>query len=219
METVSSRLLQEAIDAFSTLPGVGKRTAMRYVLHLLGREKDEIQQFAETVIKLRDNIRYCAVCGNISDTELCGICSNPKRDKSTMCIVESIRDVMAIESTGQYFGTYHVLGGLISPIDGRGPDDINAATIASRVEEDLVREVIIALKSTVEGDTTGFYIYRRIQSMGVNISKIARGIAIGDEIEYTDEVTLGRSILDRVPYENRQQTLVRSTFDETRNGR
>jgi len=197
----SSKVLEEAIEAFSILPGVGKRTAARYVLFLLEQDKEAVTRLSEAMVKLNEQIRYCEICGNLSDSNVCCICSSRNRDASLLCIVESIRDVMAIEATHQYKGMYHVLGGLISPIDGKGPEDINLMAALNRIATGNFREVIIALKSTVEGDTTGFYIFRKLQETDINISRIAKGIAIGDEIEYTDEVTLGRSILDRVPYE------------------
>lgn len=199
---IPSKLLEEAVNEFSKLPGIGKKTALRLVLHLLNREKSEATKFGETIIKLRNEIKHCVICNNISDTEVCNICSNPKRDKETVCIVESIRDVMSIENTQQYRGVYHVLGGVISPMDGIGPNDLNFDKLENKLKENTVKELIIALSTTMEGDTTSFYIYKKLRKYEVKITTIARGVSIGDELEYTDEVTLGQSILNRKLYES-----------------
>lgn len=186
----------------SQLPGIGKRTALRLVLHLLKQPREQTGFLAQALLDMREDIRFCSNCNNISDTELCQICSNPKRDHATVCVVEDIRDVMAIENTGQFRGIYHVLGGKISPIDGVGPGQLNIVPLVGKVKENQIREIIFALSSTMEGDTTNFYIYRQIRDCEVVLSTIARGISVGDELEYADEVTLGRSILQRVPFEN-----------------
>ncbi len=190
-------LLQKAVDEFSKLPGVGKKTAMRLVLHLLRQETEEVDAFGKAIIQLKHEVKYCKVCHNISDTDICQICANPSRDSSTICVVESIQDVMAVEATQQFHGLYHVLGGVISPMDGIGPSDLQIDSLVERVSKGDVKEVILALSSTMEGDTTNFYIYRKLADKSVKISVIARGISIGDELEYTDEITLGRSIVNR----------------------
>jgi recombination protein RecR len=198
----SSRLLENAVSEFSRLPGVGPKTALRLVLHLLNQPKEEVARFSEALTRLKNDVCFCKNCYNISDSAICEICATPSRDRSTICIVEDTRDVMAIENTNQYHGTYHVLGGLISPMDGVGPSDLTIGQLAERVKQDGVQEVILALSATMEGDTTIFYIYKKLKDMPVKISTIARGIAFGGEIEYADEITLGRSIVTRVPYEN-----------------
>lgn len=182
------------------LPGVGSKTALRYALFLLRQDAGEVESLASALSELKREVKYCRVCHNISDTELCALCSDPRRDASTVCVVETIRDVMAIESTQQFRGLYHVLGGVISPMDGIGPQDLSIQHLVDRVAEGGVAEVILALSSTMEGDTTNFYIYRKLSRMGVRVSVIARGISVGDELEYTDEVTLGRSILNRTEF-------------------
>ena len=192
-----SQLLERAVGEFSRLPGIGRKTALRLVLHLLRQEPEASESFASAIVRLRNEVRYCKVCHNISDAEVCPICSSPKRDATTICVVENIQDVMAVERTGQYFGLYHVLGGVISPMDGIGPSDLEIDSLVERVRQGGVDEVIVALVSTMEGDTTNFYITRKLQPLGVKLSVIARGISVGDELEYTDEVTLGRSILNR----------------------
>jgi recombination protein RecR len=192
----SSRLIEEAVLEFSKLPGVGRKTALRFVLHLLKKDRKEVQVFGESFIRLRNELKYCTLCHNVSDQETCEICANPGRDHST------IRDVMAIENTSQYRGVYHVLGGIISPMDGIGPGDLNIESLVAKAADGTVKEVIMALSTTMEGDTTNFYIYKRLKGYPMNITTIARGISIGDELEYADEVTLGRSILNRTPYEN-----------------
>jgi recombination protein RecR len=197
MQSYPSQLLEKAVAEFSKLPGVGRKTALRLVLHLLRQPCDEVEEFAEAIARVRKDIRHCSVCHNISDTEVCPICSDPRRDKSVICVVENIQDVMAVENTQQFHGLYHVLGGIISPMDGIGPSDIEIDSLVERVSQGGVEEVILALASTMEGDTTNFYIQRKLQPLGVKISVIARGISVGDELEYTDEVTLGRAILNR----------------------
>ena len=198
----SSILLENAVNEFAKLPGIGRKTALRLVLHLLKQSEDEVELFGTTFIRLRKEIVYCKVCHNISDTEVCHICSNPSRDAQTICVVENIIDVMSVENTRQYKGLYHVLGGIISPMDGVGPNDLEIESLVKRVQEEGVKEVILALSTTMEGDTTNFYIFRKLSPTGVKITTIARGIAIGDELEYADEVTLGRSIVNRVEFTN-----------------
>lgn len=202
-QTYPSRLLEKAVQEFSQLPGIGRKTALRLVLHLLRQEKADVERFADAVATMRREVKFCRTCHNISDTDTCSICSNPRRDASTVCVVENIQDVMAVENTQQYSGLYHVLGGLISPIDGIAPADLEIDSLADRVAAGGIKEVILALSPTMEGDTTGFYIFRRLASFGVRVSIIARGIAVGNELEYTDEVTLGRSILNRTPFEGK----------------
>ena len=198
----SSKLLENAVYEMSQLPGIGKRTALRLVLHLLKQPEERTHNLSQALSKLKDEVNFCKSCHNISDTEICEICANPKRDKTLVCVVEDIRDVMAIENTSQYQGLYHVLGGKISPMEGVGPQDLNIAPLIKRVEKGDVKELIFALSSTMEGDTTNFYIYKQLEKFNVVTSTIARGISVGDELEYADEVTLGRSILNRVPFEN-----------------
>ena len=197
MQSYPSQLLEKAVTEFSKLPGVGRKTALRLVLHLLRQPVGDVEEFAEAIARVRKDIKHCRVCHNISDTEVCPICSDPRRDKSVICVVENIQDVMAVENTQQFHGLYHVLGGIISPMDGIGPSDIEIESLVERVSQGGVEEVILALASTMEGDTTNFYIQRKLQPLGVRISVIARGISVGDELEYTDEVTLGRAILNR----------------------
>ena len=195
-----SQLLEKAVAEFAKLPGVGRKTALRLVLWLLRQEDEEVEQFAEAVRRLKQEVKYCKTCHNISDTDQCPICADPKRDSSLVCVVENIQDVMAIENTQQYHGLYHVLGGVISPMDGLGPSDIEIDSLVSRVAEGQVKEVILALSPTMEGDTTNFYIYRKLEETGVKVTVIARGIAQNDELQYTDEVTLGRALAGRVPF-------------------
>ncbi len=197
----SSKLLENAVNEVSQLPGIGKRTALRLVLHLLKQPKEQTSHLVNALLNLREQINFCKSCHNISDTELCEICANPKRDEGVICVVEDIRDVMAIENTAQFQGLYHVLGGKISPMEGVGPQDLNIETLVDKVKQGKVNELIFALSSTMEGDTTNFYIYKQLEGQGVTTSTIARGISVGDELEYADEVTLGRSILNRVPFE------------------
>ena len=204
MSSLPSRILEEAVQEFSRLPGIGKRSALRLVLHLLKAPASDSRRLGTVLSRLRDEIRYCRICNNISESDTCVICSNPRRETSLLCVVEDIRDVIAIENTGQYQGRYHVLGGIISPIDGIGPQDLSIEPFLERIRSGEIREVIMALGTTLEGDTTTFYIYKRMQAIGtpdVICTTIARGISVGDELEYADEVTLGRSILQRVPYE------------------
>ncbi|MCD8302868.1 MAG: recombination mediator RecR [Prevotellaceae bacterium] len=197
----SSALLERAVDEFAKLPGIGHKTAVRLVLHLLRQDAAAVEAFAGSVARLRREVKFCRVCHNISDTDTCEICSDPRRERNTICVVEDIRDVMAIENTQQYRGLYHVLGGVISPMDGIGPGDLTIDSLLERVTRDTeVREVILALSPTVEGDTTNFYLYRRLAPTGVRVSVIARGIAQNDELQYADEVTLGRSIVNRTPF-------------------
>jgi len=196
----SSKLLEDAVNEFSKLPGVGQKTALRLVLHLLGKEQEEVDTFGNSIIRLKRDIKHCSVCHNISDLEVCSICSSNKREKEVICVVEDTRDVMAIENTSQYFGLYHVLGGLISPMDGIGPSDLAIDSLVQRVATTPVKEIILALSATMEGDTTLFYLYKRLKDFQIPITTIARGIAFGGELEYADEITLGRSIVTRVPY-------------------
>ncbi len=200
VDRFSSVLLENAVRELSSLPGIGKKTALRLALHLLKRGELEVEQFGTALIQLKKEIKYCRVCNNVSDEELCQICGDSRRDSSLICIVEDIRDVMAIEATRQFNGLYHVLGGKISPMDGIGPGDLAIQLLLDRVQAGGIRELILALSTTVEGDTTNFYLYRRLAGFPVEISTIARGIGIGDELEYADEVTLGRSILNRTPF-------------------
>jgi len=193
-----SALLEKAVSEFSLLPGIGRKTALRLVLHLLKMSVDEVETFTQALHRLRTDVKYCRVCHNISDTDVCNLCASPRRDASTVCVVENVQDVMAIENTQQYNGLYHVLGGIISPMEGVGPGDIEIDSLEQRVKAGGIKEVILALSSTMEGDTTNFYISRKLSPHGVKLSVIARGISVGDEIEYTDEVTLGRSILNRI---------------------
>ena len=196
-----SKALEDAVNEFMKLPGIGRKTALRLVLHLLKSDKIETERFGATMIRLCHEIKYCRICHNISESELCNICADHRRDQSQICVVEDIRDVLAIENTGQYRGVYHLLGGIISPMDGIGPADLNVESLVDRIKNGDVTEVIMALRTTMEGDTTIFYISKRLKEYNVTISSLARGVAIGDELEYTDEVTLGRSILNRTPYD------------------
>lgn len=196
-----SRLLENAVNEFASLPGIGKKTAFRLVMHLLRQKESEVQRFGESIVKLKKEIKYCKICFNISDNDVCDICSDNSRDRSTVCIVENIRDVIAIEKTGQYRGVYHVLGGIISPMDGIGPSDLNIDHLEEKVKKGNIGEIIFALSTTMEGDTTNYYIYRRLMPYNIRITSLSRGVAIGDELEYTDEITLGRSIVNRMPFE------------------
>ena len=198
----SSKLIEEAVNEFSKLPGVGKRTALRFVLHLLKQSESEVAQFGNSFIRLKNELRYCQRCHNVSDKLLCEVCSNPNREQGLVCVVEDIRDVMAIENTLQFRGVYHVLGGIISPMDGVGPSDLNIETLVEKASSGAIKEVVMALSTTMEGDTTNFYIYKRLKEFNLTISTIARGVSIGDELEFADEVTLGRSIVNRTLYEN-----------------
>jgi recombination protein RecR len=196
----SSKIVEQAVSAFSQLPGVGKKTALRYVLHIIKQNNDDVNHLARLISNLKTDLKFCIKCHNISESEHCDICMNPVRDQSTVCVVQDYRDVMAIENTGLYKGMYHVLGGLISPMDGVGPGQLNIETLVSKVAEGGVNEIILALNATMEGETTSFYVYRKLAPYNVALSAIARGIAVGDELEYADEVTLARSITNRVPF-------------------
>lgn len=198
----SSKLIEEAVGAFATLPGIGKKTALRLVLHLIQQEKSSTTEFAEALLRMRENIRECARCHNLSDSELCTICADTRRNDTVVCVVETIRDVMAIEDTGQFRGVYHVLGGVISPIEGVGPQDLHIASLTKRVEEQGVKEVIMAVSPTIEGETTIFYLAKQLKPYDVQVSTIARGVSFGGELEYADELTLGRSIVARIPYKS-----------------
>ncbi|NCO63308.1 MAG: recombination protein RecR [Flavobacteriales bacterium] len=197
----SSKLLERAVNEMSQLPGIGKRTALRLVLHLLRQPKEQTQVLSQALTNMRNDIKFCKSCNNISDVDVCEICSNPKRNHNIICIVEDVRDVMAIENTSSFKGLYHVLGGKISPMDGIGPHDLNIESLVNKVKQGTVKELIFALSSTMEGDTTNFYIFKQIQDYNIITSTIARGISVGDELEYADEITLGRSIVNRIPFE------------------
>ena len=210
MNNYPSILLSDAVEQMASLPGIGRKTALRLVLHLLRQPNKDVEAFTGAISKLKEEVKYCSVCHTISDQEVCPICQSHSRDKHTVCVVENVQDVMSIENTGQYNGLYHVLGGIISPMDGVGPSDIEIDSLIKRVESDDIHEVILALPTTMEGDTTNFYIYRRLQNLNkgdnaslpdsLKISQIARGVAIGNELEYTDEITLGRSIVNRIEF-------------------
>ena len=199
-EKFPSKLLENAVEEFAKLPGIGRKTALRLVLHLLRREESEVEEFGSAIVQLRKEVKHCKICHNISDTEICNICSNPSRNDTVICVVESIRDVLSIENTHQYNGYYHVLGGVISPMDGIGPNELEIGSLIERVTNNEVIEVILALSTTMEGDTTNFYIYKKLKELEVKVSIIARGVSIGGELEYTDELTLGRSIINRINY-------------------
>ena len=192
-----SRLLEEAVNEFASLPGIGRKTAFRLVMHLLRRDSAEVRRFGETVTRLREDVCYCSICHGISDTPVCDICSDSSRDTSLICVVESVQDVLAVENTRQFRGLYHVLGGIISPVDGIGPSDLTISGLEQRVRDGNVREIILALSTTMEGDTTNYYIYKRMSGHDIRITTLARGVAIGDVLEYTDEITLGQSIVNR----------------------
>lgn len=193
--------MEDAVNELARLPGIGKKTALRLALHLLKEAESEVANLGNTLIKMRTEIQYCENCHNISDTSLCTICSDPKREAQTVCIVQDVRDVIAIENTRQYHGLYHILGGVISPMEGISPDDLNILSLIKKIERNQVKEIIMALPATMEGDTTNFFIYKKVKEFDVVVSTIARGVSIGDELEYADEVTLGRSILNRMPYQ------------------
>ncbi len=195
-----SKLLENAVNEFASLPGIGRKTAFRLVMNLLKRNSGEVERFGESIIRLHKEIHYCKICHSISDTEVCSICSDGRRDRSTICVVENIQDVMAIENTGQFRGIYHVLGGIISPVDGVGPADLKIDSLEEKVKAGGISEIILALSTTMEGDTTNFYISRRLGKFDVLLTTLARGVAVGDELEYTDEITLGRAISNRSPY-------------------
>ena len=198
-----SRLLEKAVQEFSRLPGIGRKTALRLVLHLLRQEESSVKQFTNAIDTMKREVRFCRCCHNISDEEVCPICANERRDATTICVVENVQDVMAIENTQQFHGRYHVLGGVISPMDGIGPADLEIESLVARVAEGGIKEVILALSPTMEGDTTNFYIFRKLAHYDVQLSIIARGVSVGNELEYTDEVTLGRSILNRTPFDGK----------------
>ena len=198
-----SQLLEKAVQEFSKLPGIGRKTALRLVLYQLRQDPEDVQSFVEAIAKMKQEVHYCRRCHNISDSDVCPICADQRRDSSTICVVENVQDVMAVENTQQYRGLYHVLGGVISPMDGIGPADLEIESLVKRVEEEHIQEVILALSYTMEGDTTNFYIFRKLAPYDVRLSIIARGIPVGDELEYADEVTLGRSILNRTPFEGK----------------
>lgn len=202
LQNYPSRLLEVAVNEFSRFPGVGRKTALRMALHLLRQEPNDIENFGKTILRLKEEIKYCRICHNISDSEVCEICADKRREGSVICVVENIRDVMSIENTNQYHGVYHVLGGIISPMDGIGPSDLNIGSLEEKVNSGTVEEIILALSTTMEGDTTNFYLFRKFNKYPVKITTIARGISIGDELEYADEITLGRSILNRTPFES-----------------
>jgi len=202
VQNYPSKLVENAVIELSKLPGIGKKTALRLVLHLLKEDVEDVEMFGNAIINMRKNTKYCQKCHNISDSDICEICSNPKRNENIICVVEDIRDVMAIENTAQYSGVYHILGGIISPIEGIGPQDLNIESLIKKISENNVEEIILALSTTIEGDTTSFYIFKRLKDYNIKFSTIARGISIGDELEYADEVTLGRSIINRTPYES-----------------
>lgn len=196
-----SRLLENAVNEFASLPGVGRKTAFRLVMNLLRRDSEEVRKFGESIIRLHGEIHYCKICNNISDTEICTICTDENREKNVICVVENIQDVMAIENTRQFKGLYHVLGGIISPIDGIGPSDLKIDSLEEKVKKGDINEIIFALSTTMEGDTTNFYLYKRLNKYDINLTTLARGVAMGDELEYTDEITLGRAINNRNPYQ------------------
>ncbi len=202
MNTYSSKLVENAVSELSRLPGIGKKTALRLALHLLKKESIIANNLGNAIIEMRNNIRFCKECHNISDSEICEICANEKRDKNTICVVEDVRDVIAIENTGQYNGVYHILGGIISPMEGIGPNDITVSSLENRVSSGNIKEVMMALSTTIEGDTTNFYIFKKLKGHNIKITTIARGISVGDELEYADEITLGRSIINRTPFES-----------------
>jgi recombination protein RecR len=202
LNNYSSKILEQAVDELTRLPGIGRRTALRLALHLLKEDKANVEALGNALIKMRNDITYCQICFNLSDSEVCTICKEPKRDRSIICVVEDIRDVMAIEKTSQFRGLYHVLGGIISPLDGIGPKDLTIEQLTERVKNGNVKEVIFALAATVEGDTTNYYLFNKLSQLDITITSIARGVSVGDELEYADEITLGRSILTRIPYEN-----------------
>jgi recombination protein RecR len=202
-QTYPSQLLEEAVNEFSKLPGIGRKSALRMVLFLLKLPVDEVTNFGNAIIKLRNEVQFCKSCNNISDTLECRICGNPSRDHASICVVENIKDVMSIENTGQYNGIYHVLGGIISPMDGIGPSDLKIDLLENKVAGGNINELIFALSATAEGDTTNFYLYRKLGKYSIKMSTIARGVAVGDELEYTDSITLGRSIVNRVPFEGK----------------
>jgi recombination protein RecR len=198
----SSKYLQNAVDALSSLPGIGRKTAMRLALNLLGRSEEEVADFSKAIAEMKENIQFCQKCHNLSDGELCPICSSPKREQQVVCVVEDIRDILAIEATHQYFGLYHVLGGVISPMDGVGPSDLEIEDLLERLKKEEINEVVLALSTTLEGDTTAYYLSKCLSEFDLKLTTIARGVSVGDNLEYADEITLGKSIVHRVPYES-----------------
>ena len=202
IEKYPSKLLETAVNEFTKLPGIGRKSALRLVLHMLRQDAEAVNFFGNSIIQLRNEIKHCKVCHNISDTEICNICGNHARNQSVVCVVENIRDVMSVENTQQYNGLYHVLGGIISPMDGIGPAELEIESLIKRVGEGTIVEIILALSTTMEGDTTNFYIFRKLKDFPVRITTLARGVSVGDELEYTDEITLGRSLTNRIPYES-----------------
>lgn len=201
MNAFASKLVEDAVNELARLPGIGKKTALRLALHLLKKDPHVSDALGNSLIKMRSQIMFCSRCHNLSDTQVCEICSNTKRDQEVVCVVEDVRDVIAIENTGQYTGLYHILGGIISPIDGIGPSDLNIESLVNRITKEGIKEVVLALSTTIEGDTTNFYLFKKLKEANVLVTIIARGISVGDELEYADEVTLGRSLLNRTPYE------------------
>ncbi|MFC2096427.1 recombination mediator RecR [Bacteroidota bacterium] len=202
IQNFTSKLLESAVDEFAKLPGIGRKTALRLVLHLLNQEKEDVNHFGETIIKLRNEIKHCKSCNTISDTDLCNICKDTSRDSSLICVVENARDVMSVENTHQFNGMYHVLGGIISPMDGIGPNDLKIDSLHKKVKNGSAKELIFALSTTMEGDTTNFYLFKKFKDYNIKITTLARGVAIGDELEYADEITLGRSIVNRTLFES-----------------
>jgi recombination protein RecR len=202
MDRFPSRLLENAVNEFAKLPGIGRKSALRLVLHLLKQDVQDVEIFGNSLIQLRSEIKHCKICHNISDTDVCSICANPTRNPALICVVENIKDVMSVENTHQFNGLYHVLGGIISPMDGIGPSDLEIESLVNRVNEGIAEEVILALSTTMEGDTTNFFIFKKLKNTNIKISTLARGVSIGDELEYTDEVTLGRSIVNRMSFED-----------------
>jgi recombination protein RecR len=198
---IPSKYIEESVDQLSSLPGIGKRTALRLVLNLLNRSEDEIERFANAFISMKKNVKKCSCCGNVSDLEICTICSNPRRNKSQICIVEDIRDILAIEATESYLGVYHVLGGIISPMDGVGPSDLNILQLIERLKQGTVNEIIFALSATMEGDTTNYYLYKKIVPFSIEVTSLSRGVSVGSELQYADELTLSRSLLHRQPFQ------------------
>jgi len=202
-QSYPSQLLEEAVSEFAKLPGIGKKTALRLILHLLKQPADEVAHFGNAIIALRNGVKFCKECNNISDTETCRICADNKRDHSTICVVENVKDVMSVENTGQYHGIYHVLGGIISPMDGVGPSDLKIDLLEEKISKGNINELVFAISATAEGDTTNFYLYRRLSKYPIKMTTIARGVAVGDELEYADSITLGRSIVNRVPFDGK----------------
>lgn len=198
---IPSKIVEQAVEEFSTLPSIGKRSALRFVLHLLKQDPEDIESLAQVILKLKNDIKYCTKCQNIADSDICEICANPNRDHTLICVVEDVRDVMAIENTLQFKGVYHVLGGLISPMDGIGPNDLKIEELVEKLAQNKTSEIIFALSTTMEGDTTNFYIYKKIEALEIKTSMLSRGVSVGDELAYADELTLGNSILNRTPFE------------------